>query len=152
SLTAQISLAAQLTPGAIPLGAASNLALLVLVKTDTAPQPVRAQATALAFRRGLISLGDARTVLQATPAGGVGIPPIALALRTVQASPGSLDAASAIATTLQASGAPADFYAVSRFFHDDIAALQQAPNAAATLTFARAAIAVGDTQLAGRLM
>lgn len=152
SLTAQISLAAHLAPGANPLASASNMALLALVHADAAPQPVRAQATALAFRRGLISLGDARTVLQATPAGGAGIPPINAALRTVEASPGSLDAASAIATTLQASGAPADFYAVSRFFHDDIAALQQAPNAAATLTFARAAIAVGDTQLASRLM
>ena len=69
------------------------------------------------------------------------MPPIATALRHVEAAtPGSLEAAAAIAAVLRASTAPADFAAAARFFRDDIASLQTAPDAAAAALFARAAL------------
>ena len=153
SLTAQLSLAAQLRPGPNPLGNASNLSLLALATSDAAPQPVRAQAAALAYRRGLISTANARAILHATPPEiASGLPAIALALRQVEAAPGSLDAATAISGVLRAATTPADFYAASRFFHDDIIALNSAPDTAATIAFARAAIVVGDADNATRLV
>jgi hypothetical protein len=80
------------------------------------------------------------------------LPPIATALRRVEAAPGSLDAATAISEVLRQATAPADFVAAARFFQADIAALQTAPDHAATVAFARAAIAAGDPDLAQRLI
>lgn len=152
SLSTQLSLAANLRPGPNALANASTLALVTLARGDNAPQPQRAQAAALAFRRGVISAQEARTILHATPATvTTGLPPIATALRTVEASPGSIDAAGAIAAVLRAASAPADFAATARFFRGDINALQTAPDAAAALQFARAAIVNGDVQVAQRL-
>jgi hypothetical protein len=153
SLTAQLSLAAQLRPGPNPLTNASTLALTALARSDATPQPIRAQAAALAFRRGAISAADARAVLRATPPEIVSaLPPIAAAMRTVEASPGSIEAAAAISTVLRQATAPADFHAVAAFFKDDIAALAAAPDSASAMTFARAAIATGDVALAQRLV
>jgi hypothetical protein len=153
SLATQISLAANLRPGPNPLANASTLALVSLARADNAPQPQRAQAAALAYRRGAISATEARTILLATPAEITSaLPPIAIALRQVQAAPGSLPAATAIATVLRASTAPADFSAAARFFKGDIATLQSAPDQAAALLFARAAIVTGDPDLSQRLV
>lgn len=153
SLSAQLSLAANLRPGPNPLNNASTLALIAVARAENAPQPQRAQAAALAFRRGAISAADARAILRATPAEITSaLPPIAVALRQVEAAPGSLEAATAIATTLRQASAPADFAAVARFFKDDIAALQTAPDQVSALSFARAAIISGDANVAQRLV
>ncbi len=73
-------------------------------------------------------------------------------MRQVQAAPGSLEAATAIAGVLRAATSPADFYAAAHFFRADIAALQNAPDQAATVLFARAALVVGDGRLAQQLI
>jgi hypothetical protein len=153
SLSAQLSLAGQLRPGPNPLANASTLALVALARSDQAPQPQRAQATALAFRRGALSAADARAILAATPADVMtGLPPVVPALRQVTAAPGSIEAATAIAGVLRGATAYADFAAASRFFKDDIAALQSAPDAASAVLFGRAALATGDAQLGQRLV
>ncbi len=153
SLNTQLSLAAQLRPGPNPLNSASTLALVALARAEQAPQPQRAQATALAFRRGAIPAAEARSILRSTPAEITSaLPPIAVALRQVEAAPGTLEAAGAIATVLRQASAPVDFDAAARFFKDDIAALQIAPDQSATLTFARAAVVTGDGALAQRLI
>lgn len=153
SLSAQLSLAAGLRPGPNPLNNSSTLALVALARAENAPQPQRAQAAALAFRRGAISAQEARTILAATPAEITSaLPPIAVALRQVTAAPGSLEAATAIAGVLRSATAPADFNAAARFFQADIAALQTAPDNAAALLYARAALAVGDVQNGQRLV
>jgi hypothetical protein len=153
SLATQISIAANFRPGPNALANASTLALVTLARNDKAPQPQRAQAAALAFRRGVISAQEARTILHATPAEVTSaLPPIATALRTVEASPGTLDAATAIAAVLRAATAPADFAATARFFRDDINGLQSAPDSGAAVQFARASIVNGDVQAAQRLV
>jgi len=151
SLSAQLSLAAQLRPGTNPLNNASTLALVALARSDRAPQPQRAQATASALRRGAISAQEARPILAATPAEvTTALPPIVTALRQVTAAPGSPAAATAISGLLRPATAPADFAAAARLFKDDIAALQSAPDQAAAVRFARAALINGDAQLAQR--
>ncbi len=153
SLAVQLSIAAQLRPGPNPLASSSTLALVALARNNEAPQPQRAQAAALAFRRGALSAADARTILAATPAEMTsGLPPIVTALRQITAAPGSIEAATAIATVLRAAAAYPDFAAASRFFKSDIAALQSAPDAASAVLFARAALATGDAQLGQRLV
>ena len=153
SLSVQLSIAGQLRPGPNPLANASTLALVALARNENAPQPFRAQAAALAFRRGALSVQDARTILAATPAEITSaLPPIVIALRQTQAAPGSLEAAAALASALRQASAPADFHAVARLFAADIAALQTAPDANAALLFARAAVATADPQLSQRLI
>lgn len=153
SLAVQLSIAGQLRPGPNPLANASTLALVALARNEQGPQPQRAQAAALAFRRGVISAAEARSILSETPAEITSaLPPIGVALRQVSASPGSLEAATAIAALLRGATAYADFAAASRFFRADIAALQSAPDAASALLFARAAVASGDAQLGQRLV
>lgn len=159
SLSAQLSIAAQFRPGPNPLNNASTLALLALARNDAAPQPQRAQAAALAYRRGVLSAAETRTILLATPAEITSaLPPIVSALRRVEAAraagaapDASLQAGAAIAEALRASTNPADFHAVASFFKADIAALSAAPDQAAAIQFARAAIATGDVQLGQRL-
>lgn len=153
SLSTQISLAGNLRPGANPLNNASTLSLIALARSDATPQPLRVQATATAYRRGVISVTEARTIIRATPAElTTGVPAIAIALRQAEAAPGSLAAATAIATALRQSGAPADFAATARFFQADIAALQTAPDQAAALMFARAALVSSDLAVSQRLV
>jgi len=154
SLNTQLSLAAHLRPAANALTATtSTLALIALARSDQAPQPQRAQAAALALRRGGLSNADARAILRGTPAEiTAALPPIAIVLRQVETAPGSLEAAAAIAELLRQASAPADFAAAARLFKDDIAALRNAPDQAAALAFARAAIVTGDTALAQRLV
>lgn len=153
SLAVQLSIAGQLRPGPNPLANSSTLALVALTRNDQSPQPQRAQAAALAFRRGVISAAETRSILAATPAEITSaLPPIAVALRQVTAAPGSMDAATAIAGVLRQATAYADFAAASRFFKADIAALQSAPDAASAVLFARAALAAGDAQLGQRLV
>jgi hypothetical protein len=153
SLSAQLSIAGQLRPGSNPLANASTLALVALARAENAPQPHRAQAAALAFRRGALSAAEARAILAATPAEMTsGLPSIVPALRQAAAAPGSIDAAAAIAGVLRQANAYPDFAAAARFFKDDIAALQSAPDAASAVMFARAALAAGDAQLGQRLV
>lgn len=174
SLSAALSLAARLSPGANPLANSSTLALTTLARDEATPQPIRAQAAAMAFRRGAISAADARTILAATPAEVTsGLPPLVSALRTMAASRGA-PALAAIAGVLRQASSPADFAAAARFFHDDIASLTSvagpvdapapgpaapvaappAPtmDAASAVLFARAAIVTGDARLAQRLI
>ena len=152
SLTTQLSLAGRLTPGPNPLNNASTLALLSLARADNAPQPVRAQAAALAYARGVLPAAEARTIIAATPVEVTSnLPALAAALRRVQAAPGSPDAAIAIADLLARASSPAEFARFSAFFKDDIAALTTAPNITASVLYARAAIAAGDAVLARRL-
>lgn len=153
SLAVQLSIAGGLRPGPNPLANSSTLALVALARNEQAPQPQRAQAAALAFRRGVISAQETRTILAATPAEITqALPPIVVALRQVTAAPGSMEAATAIAGVLRQATAYADFAAAARFFKTDIAALQNAPDAAAAVSFARAALAAGDAQLGQRLV
>lgn len=153
SLAVQLSVAAQLRPGPNPLNNSSTLALVALARNEQSPQPQRAQAAAIAFRRGAIGAQEARTILAATPAEITqALPPIALALRQVTAAPGSPEAAAAIAGVLRGATAYADFAAAARFFRADIVALQSAPDAAAATLFARAALAAGDAQAGQRLV
>lgn len=153
SLAVQLSIAGQLRPGPNPLANSSTLALVALARNEQAPQPQRAQAAALAFRRGAIGAQEARTILAATPAEIVSaLPPIVPALRQVAAAPASPEAAAAIAGVLRQASAYADFAAAARFFKADIAALQSAPDAAAAVLFARAALAAGDAELGQRLV
>lgn len=167
SLSTQLSIAANLRPGPNPLANSSTLALVALARAENAPQPQRAQAAALAFRRGALSVEETRTILAATPAEITsGLPSIVTALRGVEAannipadaaaapadaSPVELAKAAAIAEALRGATTPADFHAAARFFRADIARLQSAPDANAALLFARAAIAAGDLQVAQRL-
>lgn len=168
SLDAALSIAGGLRPGPNPLNDSSTLALVALARAENAPQPQRAQAAALAFRRGALSVQEARTILAATPAEiSSALPPIVTALRGVTAanampsdaasapagaSPVELAKAAAIAEALRSAGAPADFHAVARFFQSDIAQLQTAPDTGAAVLFARAALATGDAQVAQRLV
>ena len=154
SLSAALSLAGNLRPGANPLANSSTMALLTVARTESAPAQQRAQAAALAFRRGAISAEEARTILRATPATvTTGLPPIVTALRALEtAAPGSVEAAAAIATVLRASTAPADFAAAARLFRGEISSLQTAPDAAAAVLFARATLINGDAQNAQRLI
>ena len=153
SLAVQLSIAGGLRPGPNPLANSSTLALVALARNEQAPQPQRVQAAALAFRRGVISSAEARTILAATPAEiTAALPPIATALRQVTAAPGSIEAAAAIAGVLRSATAYVDFAAASRFFKTDIAALQSAPDGASAVLFARAALAAGDAQLGQRLV
>ncbi|MBL8544990.1 MAG: hypothetical protein JNL81_00915 [Hyphomonadaceae bacterium] len=153
SLAVQLSIAGQLRPGPNPLANSSTLALVALARNEQSPQPQRAQAAALAFRRGVISASEARTILAATPAEITSaLPPVATALRRVTAAPGSIEAAGAIAGVLRQATAYADFAAAARFFKADIAALQSAPDAASAVLFARAALGTGDVQLGQRLV
>lgn len=153
SLATQLSLAAQLRPGPNALNDSSTLALVALARAENAPQPQRAQAAALAFRRGAIGAAEARAILAATPVEITSaLPPIAVALRQIQAAPGSLEAGAAIAGVLRSASSPADFYAAARFFQTDIAALPSAPDAAAAFLYARAALAIGDASVAQRLV
>ncbi|HYD87687.1 MAG TPA: hypothetical protein VEA80_09445 [Vitreimonas sp.] len=173
SLSVQLSLAGQLRAGPNPLNNASTLALVALARNEQTPQPHRAQAAALAFRRGALSVQETRTILGATPAEiSSALPPIVTAMRRITAArataaapatpvaagaapavdPAALEAAAAIAEVLRQASAPADFHAAARFFRDEINALPAAPDQAAALLFARAAIANGDTQVAQRLV
>lgn len=168
SLSTQLSIAGQLRAGPNALNNSSTLALVALARNETAPQPQRVQAAALAFRRGVIGAQEARTIFEATPAEMTsGLPPIVTALRRVQAAhatpappttPGAAPAdpqlavAAAIADVLRQSTAQADFNAAARFFRQDIAGLQTAPDAASAALFARAAISVGDVQNGQRLV
>ncbi len=153
SLSAALSLAAQLRPGPNPLGNASTLSLLLLARAENAPQPQRAQAAVLAYRRGSLNSAQARAILRATPATiTTAAPPLLVTLRQVEAAPGSLQAGAAVAAHLRQANAPADFVAIARFFKDDIAAFQAAPDQASATVFARAAVAAGDVALAQRLM
>lgn len=168
SLSAQLSIAGQLRPGANALNGSSTLALVALARNETAPQPQRAQAAALAFRRGAIDAQEARTILTATPAEITSaLPPLTTTLRRLQeanqlpadpsatpaaGSPVELAKASAIADVLRQASTPADFSATARFFQQDIVALQTAPDAAAALLFARAAISAGDIRNGQRLV
>ncbi len=170
SLSTQLSIAGQLRPGPNALNNSSTLALVALARSDNAPQPQRVQAAALAFRRGAIGVEEARTIFAATPAEITSaLPPIVTALRRVQAARAappppppadatapapdpSLPIAAAIADVLRQAATPADFNAAARFFRQDIAALQTAPDANAALLFARATIAVGDVQNGQRLV
>ncbi|MEZ6024456.1 MAG: hypothetical protein R3C16_13805, partial [Hyphomonadaceae bacterium] len=174
SLSTQLSLAGSLRPGPNPLNNASTLALLALARADNAPQPQRAQAAALAFQRGALSADEARTIFRATPAEITSaLPAYVVALRQIEAArsapapatpltppaagaPPTPDAAlaeaAAIAGVLRQAASPQDFTAASHFFQADIANLQSAPDAAAALLFARAAIAAGDVQVGQRLV
>lgn len=153
SLAVQLSLAGNLRPAANPLNNASPLALLALARAETAPQPLRSQAATLAFRRGVLSPTEARAILLATPSENAAPPgPYVLPLRAIEAAPGSMEAAAAIATVLRQAATPADFHAASLLFKDDIARLQTAPDQAATLLFARAAVAAGELNVAQRLV
>lgn len=163
SLAVQLSIAGGLRPGPNPLANASTLALVALARNEQAPQPQRAQAAALAFRRGVLSAAETRTILAATPAEITSaLPPIVTALRRIQPLPTAagpeavsvvaLENARAIADVLRQSTAYADFAAAARFFRADIAGLQSAPDAASAVLFARAALAAGDVQLGQRLV
>jgi hypothetical protein len=178
SLDAALSLAGNLQPGPNALSDSSTLALVTLARAENAPQPQRAQAAALAFRRGAISVEEARTILAATPAEITSaLPPIVTALRRVAAanamppttpadtatapatpnaapvvSPAELEKGAAIAEALRSATTPGDFHAVARFFQSDIAALQTAPDANAAVLFARASLVTGDARVAQRLV
>ncbi len=153
SLAAQISIAGNLRPAANALNDSSTLALLAVARNDQAPQPQRAQAAALAFRRGALSANETRTILQATPATATtGLPSIVVALRqSAAAQPGSAEAIAPIANVLRAASAPADFVAAARFFRQEITNAQTAPDAASAMLFARAALLVGDINAGQRL-
>ncbi len=153
SLSTQLSLAAHFRPGANALRDASTLALVALARSNDAPQPHRAQAAALAFRRGALTPAETRTILLATPAETTaGLPAIATALRRIEAAPGSPDAADAINGVLRSATAPADLYAAARLFGRDIAALQTPPDAASAVLYARAALAFGDADASQRFI
>jgi hypothetical protein len=153
SLSTQLSIAAQLRPGPNALNESSTLALVALARAENAPQPQRAQAAALAYIRGAIPPAEARTILAATPAEiRSGLPLLATATRQVQAAqPGSLEQAAPIADVLRRASNAAEFTRFALYFQSEIAALQTAPDPAAAVLFARAAIAGGDVQVAQRL-
>jgi hypothetical protein len=150
SLNAAVSVAARLPPGPNPVGNSSSLALLVATRGETLPPAVRAQAAALAFRRGILDAATARNAIRRPDTEG-NPPPLAAAIRQIEAAPRSLQAAGAIAQVLRRATLYADFAAAARLFHDDIAALESAPDAASAVAFARAAAASGDMALAARL-
>lgn len=153
SLNASVSLAANLRAPANPLANASALSLSVLARTETTPQPLRAQAAALALRRGALTAPQAREILRATPETvTTGLPPLLTALRAVAAAPGPQDAAPAIVGLLRASQAPADFAATAALFEPEIAATNAAADAPAALLLARAALVNGDAPIAERFL
>ncbi len=163
SLFTQLSIAGQLRPGPNPLNDSSTLALVALARAENAPQPQRAQAAWTAFRRGALSAQDTRTILSATPAEITSaLPPVVVALRQILPPPTAagpeavsvvaLGNATAIATALRAAPNASEFNATARFFQADIARLSSAPDAAAALLFARAAVSNGDVQVAQRLV
>lgn len=153
SLSTQLSIAAHLRPGPNALNDSSTLALLALARSDQAPQPQRATAAALAYLRGALSPTETRTILRATPAEITSALPLMVTVdRQVQAAaPGSLEAATAIASLLRRASSAAELARFGAFYKDEIAGFASAPDAASALLFARAAIAMGDVQVAQRL-
>jgi hypothetical protein len=164
SLTTQLSIAGGLRPPRTnALANASTLALVALARAENAPQPLRAQAAALAFRRGVLSASETRTILAATPADvTTGLPPLATALRRIgavnpaagsePAAASALETASAITDALRQARTPAEFHAVARLFLTEIRASPVAPDAAGAVLLARAAVAAGDAELGRRLV
>lgn len=153
SLSSALSLAGNLRPGRNPLNNSSTLALLTLARAENAPQPHRATAAALAYIRGVLPATEARAILRATPAEvTTGLPLLMTIDRRVQAAtPGSVEAAAAVAELLRRASSPAEFTRFATFYKDEIASFASAPDNAAAILFARAAIAVGDVQNAQRL-
>lgn len=160
SLSTQLSLAAQLRPGANALANASTLALVALARAETAPQPQRAQAAALAFRRGALSVAETRAIFAAIPAEvTTGLPAIAVAARGVLSLPTGAgpEAVSVVANenarlitgVLRSATRYADFAAAARLFHGELQQIGASTPAEAAL-FARAALAAGDVDLAQR--
>jgi hypothetical protein len=165
SLTTQLSIAGGLRPPRTnALANASTLALVALARAENAPQPLRAQAAALAFRRGVLSARETRAILAATPAEvTTGLPPLATALRRItnpqpaaagsEAAPVSaLETASAITDALRQARGPAEFQAVARFFLLEIRTSPVAPDTAGAVLLARAAVASNDAELGRRLI
>lgn len=163
SLSTQLSLAAQLRPGPNALNDSSTLALVALARAENAPQPQRAQAAWSAYRRGALSAQETRSILQATPAEiSSALPAAVVALRQIQTPPTAagpeavsvvaLGNATALSTALRGATTSSEFSAMARFFQRDIAALTSAPDAAAALLFARAAVFAGDVPVAQRLV
>ncbi|MGD9965850.1 MAG: hypothetical protein AB7T59_04975 [Hyphomonadaceae bacterium] len=167
SLSTQLSIAGQLRPPRNnALANSSTLALVALARAENAPQPQRAQAAALAFRRGVLSAAEARSILAATPAETTtGLPPLATALRRIAAvapppaaagseaaTVSALETASAITEALRQARTPADFQATARFFLTEIRSSPVAPDTAGAVLLARAAIAAGDVELGQRLV
>ena len=152
ALSTQISLAAHLRPAAAGLSNASTLALLALARSDEAPQPLRAQAAAIALRRAALPPAEARTILAATPETVTrGGPPLLAVLRQIGGAPGTVEAATAIANLLRGAATSADFSAAARFFRTEINGLRTAPDAGAAMLLARAALINGDLADAQRL-
>ncbi len=153
ALSTQISLAAHLRPAASALNNASTLALLALARSDAAPQPQRAQAATIALRRAALPPAEARTILAATPATvTTGAPPLLATFRQVSGGPDTVEAATAIAGLLRQAPTLADFTAAARFFRTEINALRTAPDSAAAILLARAALMNGDAPDAQRLI
>jgi hypothetical protein len=168
SLSTQLSVAGRLRPAANALNNSSTLALVALARNENAPQPQRTQAAAIAFRRGAISAQETRAIFGEIPADATtGLPAIAQAVRSGSvgiaphdpaASPNapppsiSVEGAGVLAGILRAATSPADFAAAARFFRQEINSSQQAPDPAAAVLFARAAITNGDVQVAQRLI
>jgi len=150
ALATAISLSARLPVASDALTRAPSLSLVAVARNADASALLRAQAAALAYARGALSVREARGILALAPA-EAGAPAIATAVKQIDSAPGSLAAAGAIAGVLRASASLAEFKAVSQLFVRDIAALSAAPDPASTLIFARAAIYAGDAGLAQRI-
>lgn len=151
SLNTSVSLAADLRPAANPLANASALSLLTLARTESTPYPLRTQAAAAAYLRGALPATEARTIFLATPAEiTTALPDIVVAMRRAAAAPEA--AGAAIAVRLARATTPVDFTAAANLFRTDIANLTSAPDAAAALNYARAALIAGDVTLAERLI
>jgi hypothetical protein len=167
SLNASISLAAKLRPGANPLAGSSALAALTVAGSSAATPMTQAEAAFIALRAGALPREEARRIIFAAaqrqseidattklaPAPRAATParqPFAPWRVLPQLDPlPPVERASRIQQQLRAAPTYADFAAAAQLFRDDLVTLPRIRETGPLAgTFARAALAFGDPQLA----
>ena len=154
SLNTWLSLAGSLTPGRNPLNGSSTLALVALASADRGDARLRAEAGLAALGRSAVEPAAVRALYRAALATGDArtAPPLALAIAQAEALPGTMEAATALATALGAARTQSEFIAIARVLRADLTVLVFVPDAAMGVTLARGALAAGDSGTGLRLL
>ena len=154
SLHTWLSLAGNLAPARNPLNGSSTLALVALASADRGDARLRAEAGLAALGRSALDPAAVRALYRAALATGDArtAPPLALAIAQAEALPGSMEAATALATALNAARTQGEFIAIARVLQPDLTALVFVPDAAMGVTLARGALAAGDSGTGLRLL
>lgn len=153
SLDAAASIAGGFRPAAKALANASLLAQGAVARAADQPPALRVEAAAALLKAGAIDASAARAALasgaklkstKSTP-----VSPLAAAVRAVDSADGGAARAFAIQSALNSLVTYSDYVAAARLFAGDIANLpKDETTAAAAVSLARAALAVGDGKVA----